>query len=80
MAEDSPDHVAPDHVTIVRESGSGSTMLIAIVILLLVAVIGFWVMNSQTRVDPTDASVAAAADKVGAAAEKVGDAAQDAVK
>lgn len=73
-------NTTPDHVTIIKESSnSGSTILVALIALLVLAAIGYFVVSAQSE-SSSDASVAAAADKVGAAAEQVGDAAEDAVK
>lgn len=69
----------PEHVTVVKQSGA-STMLIAVLAILALAVTAWFVLGQNNTIDPTDAKVSAAADKVGAAADKVGDAAQEAVK
>lgn len=73
------DYRDPDHVTIVKERGSGGTGVIAIIALLLIAAFVYFVLVRQPE-SRTDANVSAAADKVGAAAEKVGNAAEDAAK
>lgn len=73
------DYRDPDHVTIVKERGSGGTGVIAIIALLLIAAFAYFVLVRQPE-KSTDPNISAAADKVGAAAEKVGDAAQDAAK
>jgi hypothetical protein len=75
-----PDTVQPsEHVTIVKErGGSGGTMIVAVIALLLIAAFAYFVLAKEPAVNPTDASISAAANKVGDAADKVGDAAQDA--
>lgn len=74
------DH-GPEHVTIVKERGSsGGTTVVAIIVLLLIAVFAYFAFIRNDAVDPTDASISRAADKVGAAADQVGDAAKDAAK
>lgn len=73
----------PEHVTIVKDSGGSGMggMMIALIALVVIAVIAFWAINAnQNKVDPSDANIAAAADKVGGAAEKIGNAAEEAVK
>lgn len=67
---------SPDRVTVIKEGGSGGAIVIGIVVLLLIAIGGFWLMNHDSRTS-TDASISAAANKVGNAAEKVGNAADD---
>lgn len=73
------DYRDPDHVTVVKERGSGGTMVIAVIALLLIAAFLYFAVIQQPD-NSNDASINAAADKVGAAADKVGDAAQDAAK
>ncbi len=72
----------PEHVTIIKERGSGmGGIMIAVLAIVVIAVVAFWAIGSnQKSVDPSDASIAAAADKVGSAAQKVGTAAEEAVK
>jgi len=71
-----------EHVTIVKERGSGmGGMMVALLALVVIAVVAFWALDDRKApADPSDASIAAAADKVGGAAEKVGNAAEEAVK
>lgn len=71
----------PD-VTIIKEKGSSGGMIVALVALALIALAAFWLIsnNGKTTTNPSDANVAAAADKVGAAAEKVGNAVENAAK
>ena len=70
----------PDHVTIVKERGdSGGAMVVTVIALLLLAAFAYF-MLTRSGPDSTDASVAAAAQKVGDAADKVGNAAEDATK
>ena len=73
------DDPVTEHVTVIEERGSRGNggVIIGIIALLLIALGGFWLL-SQRGADPSDANIAAAADKVGAAAEEVGDAATNA--
>jgi len=68
----------PD-VTVIKEKGSGGGVIVAIIALVIVAAVAFWLISTKSDAPPSDANVAAAADKVGAAAEQVGNAAEDAV-
>ena len=73
----------PEHVTVINErggSGMGGIMIALIALVLRFAIAFFAINSSQSKVDPSDASIAAAADKVGGAAEKIGNAAEEAVK
>ncbi len=70
----------PERVTIIKQGGSGGGIIVGVLIALAIALLAWLVLSGPRAVDPSDASVAAAADKVGAAADQVGQAAQDAVK
>lgn len=61
-------------------SGGGSGWLIALVLIIALAVGGYFLMQGTDASANKDNAIAAAADDVGNAAQKVGDAAQDAAK
>lgn len=70
----------PERVTIIKERSSGGTILVALMIVIALVAVGYMLLSDRNAVDPADASIAAAADKVGTAAQQVGDAAQDAAQ
>lgn len=71
---------SPEHVTIIKEGGSGGGVVLGMAVAVILAILAFMVFSGSNKADPSDASIKAAAEKVGAAADKVGDAAQDAAK
>jgi predicted ABC-type transport system involved in lysophospholipase L1 biosynthesis ATPase subunit len=71
---------SPDHVTIIKERGSGGSVVLAVLAALAIALVARFYLGDTKAANSADDNVAAAADKVGAAADKVGDAAQDAAK
>ena len=80
-----PDVTHVEHVTVVEDSGrsrggSGGGMMLALLALVLIAAVAFWMVTQNKSGAAKDRSVAAAADKVGNAADKIGNAAEDAVK
>lgn len=71
---------APDRVTIIKEGNSGTGVMLGVLVALAIALVAFFLLSGRGAVDPSDASIAAAADKVGAAADKVGNAVDDAAQ
>ena len=70
------------HTVVDREprSGGGMGLMFGILLLVALAVGGYFLMQGTNASTSKDNAIAAAADDVGTAAEKVGDAAQDAAK
>lgn len=65
----------PEHTTIIERGGSSAgTILIAFVLLLAVAVGGYYLYSTQNSEAAKDNAVAGAASSVSDAAQKVGDA------
>lgn len=62
------------HTTIIERRGGNSGVLIAIVLLIAVAVAGFYLFGRQGAENRKDAAITSAAKSVGGAADKVGDA------
>ena len=69
---------SPASVTIVKERSSGGTIFLGILAVIVIAIGAYFLFGQSRPVDPADASITAAAEKVGDAADKVGAAAQDA--
>ena len=71
------DDAPTSHTTVIRERGSGTGIIIAVI--LLIAVIAGIYLFSQTSSNEAakDSAITNAAESVGEAADQVGDAAQD---
>ena len=69
------------HTTVIeRSGGSGAGWMIAIVLLIAVAIGGFYLFGRQGAQNSKDAAITSAAKSVGGAADKVGDAVEPAAK
>jgi hypothetical protein len=71
---------APERVTIIKEGNSGTGIVLGVLGALAIALLAYFLLSDRGAVDPSDASIAAAADKVGTAADKVGNAVDDAAQ
>jgi hypothetical protein len=67
--------------TVVERSGGGmGTALVALAVIAVLAIVAFFVIQSNRQGEIQTAAISDAASSVGNAAENVGDAAQDAAK
>lgn len=67
----------PRTVIVERSGGSGMTALIAVIILALIAVGGYFLISKESS---KDSAISTAAEQVGDAAQQAGDAAEEAAK
>lgn len=66
----------PTHTTVVEKSGSGGTILIAVVLLVALVIGAFYLFGQQNSETRKNDAITSAAKDVGSAAKDVGDAAK----